>query len=123
MPRAMREDEQSYRVKSSSFGIGNIGRFVSKLPMTAGKNAGKSLFARAKSISSLARLNVVTLELEDTTKGDKKRGKLYYYRVTRTKIPSETHDFKSQFVAKYKYKAVSIEKAEYAAHSDRTDSE
>jgi hypothetical protein len=113
MPQAMRPEDRSYTVVDSSVGWKG-GRFVSAVPMTAGKNAGRAIMRRPQFSSH----RHVMVKLRETTKVAGAREKIFYYRVDKVHIPPAQRKTKTfhkadgsivEVIAEWKFEAKSID--------------
>jgi hypothetical protein len=121
----MRPDDHSYTVDDSSFGWSG-GRYVSTIPMTAGKNAGRALMRRVESDASLAKYRSarsVSIKLRETTKVAGAKEKIYFYKVTKVSIPLKDRVTKKfggvEFTPEYTYDVKSIDAAAFGRSSSR----
>lgn len=121
MPEAMREQDRSFTVDGSSFGIKG-GRYVSPTPAIAGKKAARQLFRKA---SKVGKNNIVVyIRLKEITRvagvGDKDR--TFYYMVTK-KADGTVKKFKQPdgkvvtFKSGFDYDVKSIDAADYSRSS------
>ena len=115
----MRPEDHSYTVDDSSFGWSG-GRYVSAIPMTAGKNAGRALMRRVEADASLAKYKSaksVSIKLRDTTKIAGAKEKIYFYKVTKVSIPLKDRVTKTfngvNFTPEYTYEVKSIDEATF----------
>ena len=109
----MRPEDRSYTVVDSSTGWSG-GRFVSPVPMTAGKNAGRAILRRPQYASH----RHVLVKLRETTKVAGAREKIFYYRVDKVHIPLAQRKIKTfrkpdgtvvEVTAEWKFEAKSID--------------
>lgn len=103
----MKDQESSYTVSSSSFGITG-GRYVHTSINRAAVKAARQLFIKAqKQRPSSANNRVVEFQLKDITKGKARRDQSAIYRVTRKKkaIPKA---FRDKFSSEWDYKVVRV---------------
>jgi hypothetical protein len=109
----MRPEDRSYTVAESSVGWKG-GRFVSTVPMTAGKNSGRAILRRKEYGSH----RIVLVKLRETTKVAGAREKIFYYRVDKVHIPPAQRKVKTfrkpdgsvvEVTAEWKFDAKSID--------------
>lgn len=102
----MKDDESSFTVQSSSFGITG-GRYIHTNINRAAIKAARQLFIKAqKKRPSSSNNRVVEFQLKDITKGKgDRRSKTALYRVTRTKKPVPKQFQQGEgFVSEWNYK-------------------
>ena len=124
----MREGDHSYTVTDSSVGFKG-GRYVAGMPITAGKNAGSSLFRKINNdVDGLGKhkaVHSVAVELQDTTKELNAKHKVYYYKITRVRIPKgelrpKVFPNGISFTPEFKYEVKSITESEMHRAASRS---